>query len=238
MPVSKARRVAILGGLRTPFVKAGGPFADLSALELGRIVVGELLERSAISPADVEQVVFGQVVPSVSAPNIAREIVLSTGMPRTVDAYSVSRACATSIQALTDAANTIAGGHADVVLAGGAGCLSDVPVLYSRQVAQALVAAQRARSLGGKVRAFADLHARDLIPVPPAIAEPSTGQTMGESAEKMAKENHISRAAQDEFALRSHKLAAAAWEAGKYAEEVMRVHVPPGFEETVTRDGV
>src|SRR5262249_53297674 len=176
MAVSKGKRVAILGGLRTPFVKAGGPFRDSSALELGKIVVGELLERSAISPADVEQVVFGQVIPSIAAPNIAREIVLSTGMPCTVDAYSVSRACATSIQALTDAANTIAGGHADVVVAGGAECLSDVPILYSRQVAQALVAAQRTRSLGGKLRAFSALHARDLIPVPPAIAELSTGQ--------------------------------------------------------------
>src|SRR5262247_1933575 len=113
---SGSRRVAILAGLRTPFVKAGGPFRDLSALDLGKLVVAELLERTAVRPTDIDQVVFGQVVPSVSAPNIAREIVLGAGMPHTVDAYSVSRACATAIQALTDGANSIATGNADVVV--------------------------------------------------------------------------------------------------------------------------
>jgi len=230
--------VAILAGLRTPFFKAGGPFRDLSALELGQAVVAELLERAAVPPGEVNQVVFGQVIPSVAAPNIAREIVLGTGMPRTTDAYSVSRACATSIAALSDAAGAIATGNADLVIAGGAECMSDVPILYSRNVANALLAAQKAKSLGGKVRAFASLHARDLVPVPPALAEPSTGLTMGESAEKMAKENSISRAAQDEFALRSHKLAAAAWAAGKYDAEVMHLHVPPKYEQTVSRDGI
>jgi acetyl-CoA acyltransferase len=231
-------RVAIVAGLRTPFVKAGTHFKDLTALELGKAVVSELLERAAIDPKLIEQVVFGQVIPSVTAPNIAREIVLGTGMPKETDAYSVTRACATSIQALTDAANSIATGNAAVAVAGGAECMSDVPILYSRNVANALVAAQKAKSLGGKVKAFAALHARDLIPVPPALAEPSTGLTMGESAEKMAKENGISRGAQDEFALRSHKLAAEAWAAGVYDAEVMHVHVPPSYEETVSKDNI
>src|SRR5215467_1272913 len=100
-------RVAIVAGLRTPFVKAGTNFKDLTALELGKAVVSELLERAAVDPKAVNQVVFGQVIPSVTAPNIAREIVLGTGMPRETDAYSVSRACVTSIQAMTDAANSI-----------------------------------------------------------------------------------------------------------------------------------
>jgi acetyl-CoA acyltransferase len=232
------RRVAIVAGLRTPFIKAGTSFKDLTALELGKLCTSELLERAGVKPSEVEQVVFGQVIPSVSAPNIAREIVLATGMPKTIDAYSVSRACATSIQALTDAANSIATGAIDVAIAGGAECMSDIPILYSRNVANVLVAAQKAKSLAKKLRAFAALHARDLIPVPPALAEPSTGLTMGESAEKMAKENHISRAAQDELALRSHQLAAAAWAAGKYDAEVMHVHVPPRYQETVSRDGI
>jgi acetyl-CoA acyltransferase len=232
------RRVAIVAGLRTPFVKAGTVWKDATALDLGKLVVAELLERVDVKPSEVDEVVFGQVIPSISAPNIAREIVLGTGMPRTVDAHSVSRACATSIQAMTDGANAIATGNADVVIAGGAECMSDVPILHSRNVAQALVAAQKAKTFGGKVRAFASLHARDLVPVPPALAEPSTGLTMGESAEKMAKENGISRAAQDEYALRSHALAAAAWAAGKYDAEVMHCLVPPRYEEAVTKDGI
>src|SRR5262245_17047373 len=106
--IGAGRRTAIVAGLRTPVVKAGGPFVDLNALELGKLVVAELLERSDIRPREVELVVFGQVIPSLSAPNIAREIVLGTGMPKSIDAYSVSRACATAIQALTDAVSVIA----------------------------------------------------------------------------------------------------------------------------------
>ena len=230
------RRVAIVAGLRTPFVKSGTVFKDLTALELGRQVVAELLTRTELSPREVEQLVFGAVVPSVQAPNIAREIALLSQLPKSVEAYSVSRACATSLQAMTNAADAIALGDVNVAIAGGAEALSDVPITYSRPVAQAVVGAAKGKTLVDKVRAFGHVSAKDLLPVPPAIAEYSTGMTMGESAEKMAQKNGISREAQDAFAHRSQSNAAKAWANGTFAKEVMRVLVPPKFDVAVSED--
>src|SRR5207302_5160709 len=170
------------------------------------------------------------------APNIAREVALLTALPKGVECYSVSRACATSLQSLTCAADAIALGEIDVAVAGGAECLSDVPITYSRPVAQAIVNAAKDKTMVDKLRAFADVQAKDLLPVPPAIAEYSTGLSMGESAEKMAKENGISREAQDALAHRSHARAAKAWADGTFAREVMRVMVPPRFDNVVIED--
>ena len=232
------RRVAIVAGLRTPFVKSGTAFKDLSALELGRQVISELVQRAEIPVSVIDQLVFGTVIPSVQLPNIAREVGLAAGLPRSMDAYSVTRACATSIQALTNAADAIALGEIDLAIVGGAEALSDVPISYSRPVAQAVVAASKGRNLLEKLQAFHEVSAKDLLPVPPAIAEYSTGLSMGESAEKMAKENGITREAQDAWAHRSHFLAAQAWEAGKFSKEVMRVVTGRNFDKVVGEDNI
>src|SRR6478609_603173 len=224
------RRVAIVSGLRTPFAKQGTAYKDLSALDLGKIVVAELLQRTGLDPHEVEQVVYGQVIPSLSVPNIAREIVLGTSMPRSVEAYSVARACATSYQATVNVAESIFAGVIDCGIAGGADSASDVPMTTSKRLSAALLKVSKTRSLGDKLRALAGLAPADLVPIPPALKEPSTGLSMGESAEKMAKENGISRADQDEFAHRSHLLAAQAWADGRLREEVMSVFVPPSYE--------
>lgn len=230
MGKKNGRRVAIVAGLRTPFVKMGSAYKDLSALDLGEQVVTELLQRSGVAVSEVQQVVYGQVVPSLTGPNIAREIVLATGMPRDIEAYSVSRACATSYQSTVNVAESIMAGAIDCGISGGADSASDVPIAVSKKLAEALIAASRARSLGERLKAFSGLKPKDLVPVPPALKEMSTGLTMGESAEKMAKENHISRAAQDELAHRSHSLAAAAWADGRFEKEVMHVFVPPKYQ--------
>ena len=235
--MAKQRRVAIVAGLRTPFAKAQTVYKDLSALDLGKTVVAELLQRSGVSPSEVEQVVYGQVVPSLSAPNIAREIVLGTGMPKEIEAYSVSRACATSYQSTVNVAEAIMAGAIDCGVAGGADSASDVPIAVSKNLAEALMQASRARSLGERIKAFSGLRPKDLVPVPPALKEPSTGLTMGESAEKMAKENQISREEQDRFAHRSHSLAAQAWIDGRFEKEVMHVFVPPKYG-AVTEDNL
>jgi acetyl-CoA acyltransferase len=232
------RRAAIVAGLRTPFVKSGTAFKDLTALDLGKLVVAELVQRCELKPKEVDQIVFGTVIPAVQLPNIAREVGLASGLPKNIEAYTVVRACATSLQALTSAADAIANGEADVAIVGGAEAMSDVPITYSRPVAQAVVAASRAKGVVDKLKAFTEVSARDLLPVPPAIAEYSTGMSMGESAEKMAKENGISREAQDAFAHRSHTKAAKAWADGTFAKEVMRVLLPPEFEQVVPEDNV
>jgi acetyl-CoA acyltransferase len=228
-PKKDLSRVAVVAGLRTPFVKMGTDFKSLSALDLGQMVVRELLQRTELDPRELDAVVYGQVVPSLVGPNIAREIVLGLDLPRSIDAFSVSRACATSTQAVATAAMMIQTGQARVVVAGGADSASDVPITVSKALGEALIAANTAKSPVDKVRSFSSLHAKDLLPVPPALRELSVGLTMGESAEKMAKENHISREAQDAFAHRSHTRAAKAWAEGVFKDEVMTAYVPPDF---------
>src|SRR5215211_7765539 len=233
---SPGRRVAIVAGLRTPFARSGTTLKNLTAIELGKRIVAELIQRSEIDGKLVDAVVYGTVVPSVVAPNIAREVSLLPMLPKGVQAFTVSRACASANQAITDAADQIALGHADVIIAGGAESLSNVPILHSRGMSEALVAASKAKTLGGRVRALSRVRPRDLVPITPAIAEPSTNETMGESAEKMAKINHIPREEQDQFALRSHRLAAAGTQDGRLTREIMTVYVPPRFDSIVSSD--
>jgi acetyl-CoA acyltransferase len=223
-------RVAVVAGLRTPFAKQSSAYRSVSALDLGKTVVAELLARTGVDPSEVEQLVYGQVVPSLAAPNIAREIVLLTGMPRGIEAYSVSRACATSYQSTVNVAQAIETGTIECGISGGADSSSDVPIAVSKKLASALVEANKARNLKDRLGAFAGLSPKDLLPVPPALKEFTTGLTMGESAEKMAKENHISREDQDRVAHDSHSRAAKAWADGKFASEVMEVYVPPRFD--------
>ena len=214
------RRVAIVAGVRTPFARAGGALRDVSAIELGKACVAELVQRADLDGKEVDALVFGTVVQAVTAPNIAREVSLLPMLPRGVQSFTVSRACASANQAITDAADQIALGHASCIIAGGAESLSQVPILHSRGMSDVLVAASKAKSLPQRLQTLARIRPRDLVPVTPAIAEPSTGETMGQSAEKMAKLNGITREAQDRFALRSHQLAAAGTRAERMAAEI------------------
>jgi len=234
--MSEPQRVAVIAGCRTPFAKAGTVYRDLTALDLAKACVRELIERSEVDLRSVGVLTMGQVIPSVLAPNLAREVGLGVGLPASVPAHSVNRACASSNQAIVDVVQAIQNGHAEVGIAGGAESLSDVPILHSRRMAQALLAASRARSLGERLRAFAGLRLRDLKPQTPAIAEPSTGLSMGQSAEKLAQENGITREEQDELSLRSHLRAAAAIDDGRLPPELCRVFVPPRYESVVEAD--
>ena len=232
------RRVAIVAGIRTPFARSGTTLKSLSAIDLGKRCVTELIQRTEIDPKLVEAIVYGTVVPSVLAPNIAREVSLLPLLPKGVQSFTVSRACASANQAITDAADQITLGHADLIIAGGAESLSNVPILHSRGMSDALVAASKAKSFGGRVKALARVRPRDLVPITPAIAEPSTGESMGESAEKMAKLNAIPREEQDQFALRSHRLAAAGTGDGRLTAEIAALYVPPSFDAMSTDNGV
>jgi acetyl-CoA acyltransferase len=230
------RRVAIMDGCRTPFLKSGTGYRDLTAIDLGTLAVRELLNRAEVQGDDVDEVVYGTVVHSVQAPNIAREVLLRAGITPKVPAFTVSRACASSNQAITSGAESIALGQNDVVVAGGSESLTDIPILVSRPLRDRLVAASKARSLGGRVKAFSGFRPGELAPTTPAIAEPSTGETMGESAERMAKENGISREEQDRWALRSHTLAAAGTADGRLTAEIAPVFLPPRYEDVADRD--
>lgn len=230
------RRVAIVAGVRTPFAKSGTILKDVPAVELARYAAKELLYRTEIDGREIDEVVMGQVVPSVLTPNVAREVSLLPQLPPGVPAYTLNRACASAAQAITNAADQIALGHADTVLAGGVESLSDIPILHSRRFSRILVEAGKARTVGARLAAFGRLRPRDLVPVSPAIAEPSTGETMGQSAEKMAKENGIPRAEQDRIALMSHHRAAAGTADGRLTSEIVPWLGGPGMDIVATSD--
>ena len=232
---SKVDRIAIVQGLRTPFARQATAYQGISAIELGQLVVREMMIRSGLEPALIDRVVFGQVVVLPEAPNIAREIVLGTGMNVHTDAYSVSRACATSFQSAVSIAQALMVDDIEIGIAGGADSASVVPVGVTRRMANTLVALSKAKSLSARLKLLGKLRPGDLLPVPPSAKEPSTGLTMGQNAEQMARDHGITRAEQDEFAHRSHSLAAQAWNEGKLADEVMLAHVPP-YKKTFEKD--
>src|SRR5436305_14881564 len=194
-------RVAIVDGCRTPFIKSGTDFSNMDVIDLASIAAAELVARTAIDPEEIDLSVFGVVVPALFAPNLGREVVFRTSLPFRIPGVTVNLACASSTRAIAFGAGAILTGEASVVLAGGAESLTNVPIQFSRKAAQTFMAASRAKTLPQKMGAFGKLLPADLAPVAPAIAEYTTGQSMGESAETMAKENDISRRAQDEIAL-------------------------------------
>lgn len=234
---AKGERVAVVAGLRTPFAKQLTHYKSLSSIDLGKLVVTELLARLELDPKLIERIVYGQVLALPEAPNIAREIVLGTGMNVATDAYSVSRACATSFQSVVSIAEAIMTGDIGIGLAGGADSSSVVPIQTSRKLADTLVLLQKAKTLPDRLKLLATLRPGDLAPVPPAVKDYTTGLTMGDSAEQMARDFGITREEQDALAHRSHSLAAQAWAEGKLNDEVMVAHVPP-FKTPMHMDNV
>jgi len=228
-------RVAVVAGCRTPFCRAGTALKDMSAVDLARLAVVELVHRANLDGDVVDEMYFGQVVASPLAPNLAREVSLLPQFPRHVAAASVNRACSSANQAIAQGHDQIKLGHASVVIAGGAESLSNVPILHSRRFSEFLVRMSRAKSLGQRLGLVASLRPRDFVPVAPAIAEPSTGESMGQSAEKMAKLNDISRDDQDRFALRSHRLAHAGTQDGRITAEIAPI-LGGGIDRVITQD--
>lgn len=224
-PHANGRRVAVIAGCRTPFCKAGTDFNSVSAVDLARHATVELLARTELPGRDVQLVVMGQVVQSPLAPNLAREVSLLPQLPPEVPAFSVNMACASANQAIAAATERIAAGHVDIAVAGGAESLSNVPILHSKRMSDTLIALSKARTASQRLTLLTRLRPKDFVPVSPAIAEPSTGETMGQSAEKMAKENGVSRESQDEFALRSHQRARQGVEDGRLLAEIAPMHL-------------
>lgn len=234
--MAAAKRVAIIDGVRTPFARAFGAYKRLSAADLGRMATNELLARTELDPREVDAVVFGCTLAPSSGPNVAREIQFRTPIHRAAAAHTVQMYCASGARAIVDGAHEILRGDADVVVAGGVDSTSSIRPLFSDKMTDALQAAQKAKTLGGRLGAFTSVRPKDLAPVVPEIAEPTTGLTMGQSADRMAKELGISREEQDEWALTSHRRAAKATAEGRLAKEIAPALVPPAFDAPIEAD--
>ncbi|UCF29975.1 MAG: thiolase family protein [bacterium] len=232
-------RIVIAGGVRTPYIKAGTLFKDLTAADLGRLVVSELIARTGIDPDEVDSVIIGNVAQPPEAVNVARVISLYAGVPENVPAYTVHRNCASGIQSVISAAQSIATGEAEVVVAGGVESMTNIPLFLQQETAEILTKYQRAMSWKEKLSILKTVRPRHFTPrvgLLLGLTDPTCGLNMGQTAEVLARELGISRQAQDELALLSHQRAAAAHEEGRFAEEIMPVFAPPNFEGRISFD--
>jgi len=224
------RNVILTDGFRTPFAKAGTALAQVPARELGRIAVTELLARHGVDPAEVDEVILGNVGQPSDSTNIARVVALFSGIPERVPALTVQRNCASGMEAILQAHERIAAGHADLIVAGGTESMSQIPLYLSKGMTRVFERLSRAKSVGERVGAVAAARPKDLAPrvaLLEGLSDPVSGLNMGQTAELLAKEFGISREAQDDFALRSHRLAVAATEEGRLPEEIVPVFAHP-----------
>lgn len=235
-PQNGGRRVAIVAGTRTPFARAWTAYRELGSADLGAEAVRALLHRSDLDPKEIDQLIFGCVAAPTNGPNVGREVVFRSPIPASVPASTVQFYCASSARAAVDGALQIALGDADVVIAGGVESLSENQVLFSKKFTHALQAASKAKSLPSRLAAFKGVGIGDLAPEVPGIDEPTTGKSMGQHAELMAKEMGISRQEQDAWALESHRRAAAAYAAGRFKDHVATVTVAPKFDQPLSQD--
>ncbi len=233
------RSVVVVDGIRTPFAKSGTALDRVSVIELGRVALRELLDRTGLDPALLDEVIVGNVAQPAEAANPARVAALAAGVPLSVPAFTVNRNCASGLQSVVDAALRIESGRADLVAAGGMESMSQIPVHYPESFKSKLFAMARARSAParlGRALAFRAADFKPVIAIEVGLTDPQCGLNMGETAEVLAKEFGITREAQDAFALRSHERAAAAQEAGRLGEEIVPVAVPPGYTAMVAAD--
>ncbi len=230
------RRVAIVYGLRTPFIKSGTLIENLTSLDLGKKVTIELLNRAEVDPESIEEVIFGTALPIIKTSNVSREIALGAGIPSDVPAYTISSGSLSSFRAITNGAEDIMTGTYDVVVAGGTESISNMPVLYNRRSRKVFKECARTRNPMRKLQQLLKLRMQDIVPNPEEIEELSASISMVEHSEQISKESHISRNDQDAFSLRSHKLASQATEDGRLQNEIMRLFVPPNFSTAISFD--
>lgn len=222
----------IVAGVRTPFVKAGSVFNQVPAQELGQRVVRELLDRANLDPAEVDELICGNVASPIDAANVGRVIALRAGIPRDKIAHTVSRNCASGLECVTQAVDRVASGRARCVVAVGVDSMSHIPLFYPKRFTDKLLRLSTTKNVWQKLKAATSFRLSDLQPqigLKLGLTDPVTGLLMGDTAEKLAREFHITREEQDAFALVSHQKATAAWKENLLASEVMPFY-PDGKE--------
>jgi len=216
------KRVGVIGGVRIPFCRNNTAYADVGNFGMSVKVLGALVERYGLHGVELGEVAMGAVIKHSSDWNLAREALLSSGLAPTTPGITTARACGTSLDNAIIIANKIAAGQIEAGIAGGSDTTSDVPIVYSPQLRKRLLAVNRAKGWQDKLAAATrDFSLKELKPSFPGVAEPRTGMSMGDHCEKMAKEWHITREAQDQLALESHRKLAAAYESGFFDDLVV-----------------
>ncbi|OGW79178.1 MAG: acetyl-CoA acyltransferase [Omnitrophica bacterium GWA2_52_8] len=231
------KKIVIVDGIRTPFVKSWTLFDAMSAQQLGALCVRELIERTGIKPGLVDEVIIGCVGQPIDAANVARVVSLLAGIPKDKRAYTVHRNCASGFEAVTSAAEKIQLGVDEIVIAGGTESMSHAPLNFSKESAAIFMELGRAKTFPQKLSVLSKFRLKHFQPVAAlqlALTDPVCGLNMGQTAEVLVKKWGIRRAEQDEFALESHQKVMAARE--RLREEMMKVFVPPDYKKVVYDD--
>ena len=218
---TSARRVAIVGGVRIPFARGNGAYAQVGNQEMLTAALRGVGERYALQGQRVDDVAAGAVMKHSSQWNLTRESVLGSGLAAETPGVDLQRACGTSLEAAILLGNKIALGQIDCAIAGGVDTVSDPPVVFPKSFQQLLLRSYRGKTAGARLGPWLGLRPKHLRPVLPGVTEPRTGLSMGESTELMVKTWGITRAEQDQLALESHQRAAAAYAAGFYQDLVI-----------------
>lgn len=234
----KQQKVVLVEGCRTPFLKSGGAYMDLMSYQLGKYAIKGLLNKTQIDPEMVDRVIMGTVVSNLKTSNVAREAALAAGLSSKTACHTVTQACISANRAISTAYLEIFAGQADIVIAGGVDNTSDTPITYKKEMQKKLFSAQKLKSTTDFIKFATTLRPGDFTPERPKVAEFSTNRVMGDDCDIMAARLEISREDQDNFAVRSHHMAAKAWEEGHLAKEVVPVAIPPNFDLISKDDGV
>lgn len=232
------RNVVLVDGCRIPFLRANTDYKDLTSYDLARMAIKALLDRTQIELDIIDSVHMGAVISNLETSNVAREAALAAGIPDHVPAFTVTQACISANRAITTGADLITTGQAEVVIAGGAESMSDIPIKFRKRLRQKLIEAQKYHTVFEYLKFLKRLRLSDLLPEFPAIAEYSTQKTMGEDCDILAARLGVSREQQDEYALRSHHLAAKAAGEGLFDQEIEPVTIPPSFKRIDKDNGV
>ena len=232
-------RIAVVSGIRTPMAKAGTVLKNTSADDLGTAVVRDVVNRSAVDPSEIDEVIIGNVAQPAHAANISRVIALKAGLPVNVPAHTVHRNCASGMESITQAAMRISAGMGDVFVAGGVESMSNIPLFFNAEYSDFMTRLSRAKTGRQRLATLLSFRLRMLKPevgLIHGLTDPVSGLIMGLTAENLAREFHITREEQDEFALRSHSLALQAQESGVLDEEILPIPVFPDFNELISQD--
>lgn len=228
--IFKQAKAAFVDGVRTPFAKSPGVYSKLRSYDLGKEALSALKQKHTFLQENCDQITMGCVIQNSATSNVARESLIGAGFDLSTPASTVTQACISANRAITNTVEAIEAGTIKTGIAGGVESTSDAPVRISDNFKAVLMKAQKAKGFGDYWKLFKQFKFKDLIPVAPAIAEFSTGQTMGQDADRLAARFGVTREEQDEFALRSHKLATKAWQEGKFKDEVHEVFPAPTFQ--------
>ncbi|MCM2278546.1 MAG: acetyl-CoA C-acyltransferase [Oligoflexia bacterium] len=227
-------RVVVVNGARTPFCRARGVYQRMPASALGGAVLREAIARSDVDPAVIEEVYFGIVSAPAEGTNVAREALFDSGLPPTIPATTINRYCASSAEAASGIMTKILSGQIDAGIAGGVESISTIRALFSQEATDFFQDLMRAKSAPQKFKMLSRFKPGHLAPHAPGIKEPTTGLTMGQSADLMARQFKVTREEQDRYAVESHRKAHQAWERGFYKSHVVPVGTPDG--KVVDRD--